>query len=149
MGESIRSLREQLAAAEENLRLVQERRAEYVLETDVPLQLVREERRLEAQIADLRARLDRITELPCPYRGLLAFREQDAPFFYGREAFTERLVEAVQGDARVVVVLGPSGSGKSSVVFAGLLPRLRQAAVPLPQPVSPLRCLLVPALALL
>ena len=47
MGESIRSLREQLDAGEENLRLVQERKAEYVLETDVPLQLIREDRRLE------------------------------------------------------------------------------------------------------
>jgi hypothetical protein len=64
---------------------------------------------------------------PCPYRGLLAFREQDAPFFFGREAFTERLVETVEGHALTVAVVGPSGSGKSSVVFAGLLPRLRQA----------------------
>ncbi len=64
---------------------------------------------------------------PCPYRGLLAFREQDAPFFFGREAFTERLVETVEGHALTVAVVGPSGSGKSSVVFAGLLPRLQQA----------------------
>ncbi len=64
---------------------------------------------------------------PCPYRGLLAFREQDAPFFFGRETFTERLVEAVHTRALPTVVVGPSGSGKSSVVFAGLLPRLRQA----------------------
>ena len=64
---------------------------------------------------------------PCPYRGLLAFREQDASFFFGREAFTERLVETVEGHALTVAVVGPSGSGKSSVVFAGLLPRLRQA----------------------
>ena len=47
MSEPIRSVREQLAAAGENLRLVQERKAEYVLETDVPLQLIREDRRLE------------------------------------------------------------------------------------------------------
>jgi len=63
----------------------------------------------------------------CPYRGLSAFREQDAPFFFGREAFTDRLVEAVQRQAMVAVV-GSSGSGKSSVVFAGLLPRLRREA---------------------
>ncbi len=64
---------------------------------------------------------------PCPYRGLLAFREQDASFFFGREAFTERLVETVRGGALPVAVVGPSGSGKSSAVFAGLLPRLQQA----------------------
>lgn len=61
---------------------------------------------------------------PCPYRGLFAFREEDAPFFFGREAFVAQLLEAVRQRA-MVAVLGPSGSGKSSVVFAGLLPRLR------------------------
>ncbi|MGD8462334.1 MAG: BTAD domain-containing putative transcriptional regulator [Anaerolineae bacterium] len=61
----------------------------------------------------------------CPYRGLAAFREADASFFFGREAFTARLVKAVQQQPMVVVVVGSSGSGKSSTVFAGLLPRLR------------------------
>jgi WD40 repeat protein/DNA-binding SARP family transcriptional activator len=61
----------------------------------------------------------------CPYRGLFAFREEDAPFFFGREAFVGRLVETV-GEHPLVTVVGPSGSGKSSVVHAGLLPRLRQ-----------------------
>ncbi|HUV91674.1 MAG TPA: protein kinase, partial [Anaerolineales bacterium] len=64
---------------------------------------------------------------PCPYRGLFAFREEDAPFFFGREEFSDQLIEAVE-DRSLVAVLGPSGSGKSSVVFAGLLPLLRQAA---------------------
>src|SRR5205085_701707 len=62
---------------------------------------------------------------PCPYRGLSAFREDDAPFFFGRETDTERLVDAVRRRALVAVV-GSSGSGKSSLVFAGLLPRLRK-----------------------
>jgi tetratricopeptide (TPR) repeat protein len=61
---------------------------------------------------------------PCPYRGLFAFREQDSEFFYGREKFIDQLVEAV-GNKSLVGVIGPSGSGKSSVVFAGLLTRLR------------------------
>ena len=60
----------------------------------------------------------------CPYRGLHAFREADAPFFFGRETFTELLVESVAA-APMVGVIGPSGSGKSSVVLAGLVPRLR------------------------
>lgn len=59
-----------------------------------------------------------------PYRGLFAFREPDAPYFFGREAFTEQLLTAVSQQP-LVAVLGPSGSGKSSVVHAGLLPRLR------------------------
>jgi formylglycine-generating enzyme required for sulfatase activity len=61
----------------------------------------------------------------CPYRGLFAFREQDVKFFFGREKFTEQLVAAVQRQ-QLVVVIGSSGSGKSSVVFAGLVPQLRQ-----------------------
>ncbi|MHC4115895.1 MAG: nSTAND1 domain-containing NTPase [Planctomycetota bacterium] len=62
---------------------------------------------------------------PCPYQGLFAFREEDARFFYGREEFTGRLVKTVC-EKSLVVVIGSSGSGKSSVVFAGLLPTLRQ-----------------------
>ncbi len=66
--------------------------------------------------------------VPCPYRGLAAFREEDAPFFFGRETFAGQLFEAVQRRSLVAVVVGPSGSGKSSTVFAGLLPRLRAEA---------------------
>jgi WD40 repeat protein/DNA-binding SARP family transcriptional activator len=62
----------------------------------------------------------------CPYRGLSAFREADAPFFHGRGAFTARLVEAVHIQPLVAIVVGSSGSGKSSAVYAGLLPRLRR-----------------------
>jgi WD40 repeat protein/DNA-binding SARP family transcriptional activator len=61
----------------------------------------------------------------CPYRGLSAFGEADAPFFFGRESFTDQLCEAVQARPMVAVIVGASGSGKSSAVFAGLLPRLR------------------------
>lgn len=62
-----------------------------------------------------------------PYRGLFAFSEDDAPFFFGRETFTEQLVTAVH-EKSMVAVVGPSGSGKSSVVHAGLLPLLRKEA---------------------
>ncbi|MBD2100101.1 eIF2A-related protein, partial [Leptolyngbya sp. FACHB-261] len=72
----------------------------------------------------LRARSGEQTALLCPYRGLFAFREEDAPFFFGREAFIGPLVEAVRTQP-LVAVLGPSGSGKSSLVFAGLMPELR------------------------
>ncbi|MDB9376245.1 eIF2A-related protein [Nodularia sphaerocarpa] len=61
-----------------------------------------------------------------PYRGLFAFQEEDAQFFFGRETFTQMLVEAVQNQP-LVAVIGSSGSGKSSVVFAGLVKRLRDA----------------------
>ncbi|MEJ2711145.1 MAG: BTAD domain-containing putative transcriptional regulator, partial [Anaerolineales bacterium] len=63
----------------------------------------------------------------CPYRGLAAFREADANFFFGREDFNELLLEMVHSQGLVTVIVGPSGAGKSSVVYAGLLPRLRAA----------------------
>ena len=62
----------------------------------------------------------------CPYRGLAAFLEQDAPFFFGRTKFIEKLQNALKEQALVVVV-GSSGSGKSSLINAGLLPFLRQS----------------------
>ena len=61
----------------------------------------------------------------CPYRGLLYFREEDALFFFGREAAIAQLNSAVQ-QHHLVAVVGASGSGKSSVVRAGLVPELRK-----------------------
>ncbi|MHC5855358.1 ATP-binding protein, partial [Nostoc sp.] len=61
---------------------------------------------------------------PNPYQGLSAFEEKDAAFFFGREKFVNDLVQATHKQPLVAVV-GPSGSGKSSVVFAGLVPQLQ------------------------
>ncbi|MGB3761313.1 MAG: WD40 repeat domain-containing protein [Rivularia sp. (in: cyanobacteria)] len=60
----------------------------------------------------------------CPYQGLSAFREEDKDLFFGRDDVIADLVEAVNSKA-LVPVIGASGSGKSSVVFAGLVPQLR------------------------
>ncbi|MCF3564873.1 CHAT domain-containing protein [Planktothrix agardhii] len=62
---------------------------------------------------------------PNPYQGLAAFEEEDADFFFGQENFVNKLVEVTQNQP-LVGIIGPSGSGKSSVVFAGLIPKLRQ-----------------------
>ena len=61
----------------------------------------------------------------CPYLGLASFQEDDAAFFFGRESFVDQLLESIQKQPGLTAVLGSSGSGKSSVVQAGLLPRLR------------------------
>ncbi|MBI5850692.1 MAG: SUMF1/EgtB/PvdO family nonheme iron enzyme [Planctomycetes bacterium] len=63
----------------------------------------------------------------CPFRGLLAFREEDAAFFVGREEATAQLRAKIEAQGFVVVV-GASGTGKSSLVQAGLLPVLRRDA---------------------
>ena len=66
-----------------------------------------------------------------PYPGLLAFQEQDAAIFFGREDEISDALDTLnrlrrQGGGRLVLFLGASGSGKSSLVRAGLLPRLRR-----------------------
>ena len=58
-----------------------------------------------------------------PYRGLTAFGPEDGAIFHGRERDTDELLRRVVAE-RVVAVIGPSGSGKSSLVAAGLLPQL-------------------------
>jgi hypothetical protein len=63
-----------------------------------------------------------------PFPGLRAFTEKDEPIFFGRGRETDALLQRV-ADARFVTVIGASGSGKSSLVGAGLLPRLRANAI--------------------
>jgi len=58
--EQVGSLKRQLAEAEENLRLVRERKSEFVQQTDIPLQLIKNERRLEQQIGRLQALLAQV-----------------------------------------------------------------------------------------
>ena len=67
----------------------------------------------------------RLTIPPCPYRGLGAFTAEDAAMFVGREDEIVRLREMVRWQP-LVVVTGPSGVGKSSLVNAGLIPLLRE-----------------------
>jgi energy-coupling factor transporter ATP-binding protein EcfA2 len=84
------------------------------------------------RLADLRAALlgeaiaaSVVRASICPYRGLEPFREEDAAFFCGRDEAIGDLVSRVREHSFVAVV-GPSGSGKSSLLFAGLLPALRK-----------------------
>ncbi len=68
-----------------------------------------------------------------PYPGLLAFQEADAAVFFGRDAEIRQGLDALYrlrrfGGARALTVFGSSGSGKSSLVRAGLLPRLKRNA---------------------
>ncbi|SOC53501.1 BTAD domain-containing putative transcriptional regulator [Ornithinimicrobium cerasi] len=65
----------------------------------------------------------------CPWRGLAAYTVEDAGWFCGRERLTAELVARVAG-SRVLAVVGPSGSGKSSVLRAGLLAALRDDLLP-------------------
>lgn len=65
----------------------------------------------------------------CPYRGLQAFDEEHAELFFGREGDIQRLIEKLK-TTRFLAVLGASGSGKSSLVRAGVVPRLKRGVLP-------------------
>ena len=65
----------------------------------------------------------------CPYKGLASFDAEDAEYFFGRERLVAELVARLVG-APLLAVVGPSGSGKSSVVRAGLLPALAGGVLP-------------------
>ncbi|MEI7768992.1 MAG: hypothetical protein WCI67_03335, partial [Chloroflexales bacterium] len=70
-----------------------------------------------------------LPESACPYMGLDAFGEANAGLFFGRRRVVAELVDRLR-DQRLLAVVGPSGSGKSSLVRAGLLPALRADGVP-------------------
>ncbi len=72
-------------------------------------------------------------EIINPFKGLRAFSEADADNFFGRETLVQQLLARLGegGDlSRFLAVIGPSGSGKSSVVRAGLIPALRRGGLP-------------------
>ena len=69
---------------------------------------------------------------PGPYLGLVPFEERDAQLFYGRDELADQLVRRLAerlGGAGILLVAGESGSGKSSLLRAGLLPRLAAGAL--------------------
>jgi DNA-binding SARP family transcriptional activator len=65
----------------------------------------------------------------CPFKGLAAFEEEDAGVFFGRERLVADLVARLAG-APLLAVVGPSGSGKSSALRAGLLAALAAGVLP-------------------
>lgn len=122
----------------EALRVFAEARA--VLANEVGLEPSAELRLIERRILDQDPVLDTTRAFSSdatlvetagrnPYKGLRVFEEADAADFYGRDELIRRIHEAIdrRNVPRLIVVAGPSGSGKSSAVRAGLLPLLRRA----------------------
>lgn len=71
-------------------------------------------------------------DLPCPYPGMRPFTESDTARFFGRDAELNDLVCRLQRGDRAIYVIGASGSGKSSLIAAGLVPRLSRGGLGLP-----------------
>ena len=146
------------------LQLFEEARAQLAdeLGTDPGAELQRAHERILRQDPDLRARRSPRTDATPPttanpYKGLRPFTEADAEDFFGRERLVEELLAEVAASSLLVLV-GPSGSGKSSVARAGVLPAVRSGAldavarwrvavmVPGPHPFAQLEAALVTAI---
>ncbi|MFF0833900.1 hypothetical protein ACFYWF_13150 [Streptomyces sp. NPDC003344] len=68
----------------------------------------------------------------CPYRGLASYRQEDARWFFGRERSTASLVAQLRAAERtggLIMVVGASGAGKSSLLNAGLVPAVRDGVL--------------------
>ena len=106
---------------------------------DVPLRLAfrvqldfTSEANWENEVSRLRIYLAQPTPtreyIPCPFPGMVPFTEQDTARFYGRKAETEKIVQHFRYH-RFLIILGASGSGKSSLTFAGVLPKLQESTL--------------------
>ena len=87
-------------------------------------------------VADLVVRLrdsesspEAVLQSACPYMGLRSFEADDAELYFGREEVVGALLGRLASN-RLLAVVGASGSGKSSLMRAGLVPRLRSGALP-------------------
>jgi WD40 repeat protein len=102
-----------------------------LLNDELGLEPSRALQQLERSILQQDAALgsDRAPVVVCPFKGLAPFSASDAAYFFGRERVVEELTARLAAGG-FVAVLGPSGSGKSSIVQAGLVPALGAGALP-------------------
>jgi WD40 repeat protein len=85
---------------------------------------------LKRLLADLRRPLPPPPEKPPPpYPGMKPFEKNDARYFFGRDAEIDDMLRRLHHQQRFLVVFGDSGSGKSSLINAGLLPRLSESTL--------------------
>lgn len=85
---------------------------------------------LDATLAEFDPSLaPELDDVLCPYLGLDAFREVNNGVFFGRERLIKEMINQLR-ENRLLAVVGASGSGKSSLVRAGLLPALKAGALP-------------------
>ncbi|WP_159062173.1 helix-turn-helix domain-containing protein, partial [Streptomyces caniscabiei] len=99
------------------------------------LRLVEQAARGEGEArAEGEATPERQSDETCPYRGLSAFTPQDAEWFFGRERATAALVERIfeRVGSGPLMLVAPSGAGKSSLLNAGLVPALKRGDFPMP-----------------
>jgi hypothetical protein len=111
------------------LRVLDQQPARYGLDVPASVALDREETRQQLDAVQRQLRqLRPASAAREPYLGLNAFQENDSELFFGREALVDELVKKVERSP-FLAVMGASGSGKSSVVRARLIPPLKAGAL--------------------
>ena len=88
---------------------------------------------VEIELEELDLSEFELIETKNPYKGLRAFQQADAADFFGRTAMIQRVLDRLQEpvvENNFLAVIGPSGSGKSSLVKAGVLPAMRTGRIP-------------------
>lgn len=105
---------------------------------DLGVEVSPELRRLEEQVLlhDPSMRGDRLADADVdasvahnPFKGLRSFGEQDEADFFGRDRLVSDVIRRIRAGQSLVALIGASGSGKSSVVRAGVMPAVRKGAV--------------------
>ncbi|MET8157055.1 AAA family ATPase [Sphaerisporangium sp. NPDC005289] len=104
---------------------------------DAAYRVLREETDDREHLRDAARAAPRSAAPPPPYRGLEAFGPADAAYFFGRDELTAALLDRIAGAGGVLIVMGPSGSGKSSLLRAGLVPALTRDAATAPVVFTP------------
>lgn len=127
--ESRARLIEKIVKTKAKILRLEDRKAQFVDSRHYPPDFEDNENQLKNELAELEDQLNRMSPSFsllsfCPYKGLLSFQEEDAEFFFGRESEITQL-HAIILRQPLTFVIGPSGSGKSSLIFAGLIPKLR------------------------
>ncbi|MEU9397624.1 WD40 repeat domain-containing protein [Streptomyces sp. NPDC048324] len=115
--------------ASDGARIYQAARDQYVAERDLHLHYETGVRRARRALAAGEP------DAECPYPGLAAFAEAQSHWFFGRDALTAELLVRLDERLRqggALVVVAPSGAGKSSLLHAALLPALARGALPAP-----------------
>jgi hypothetical protein len=109
------SLHRQLAAARENLHMIEEREAEFVVLTDIPLQLIKEERRLRSRIVKLEKSIADLTA----QIALLTPHQLESPpaIFFGRKDDLASLTAAYSAGKRLFGLFGMAGAGKTALAL--------------------------------
>ncbi|MGP4011763.1 NACHT and WD repeat domain-containing protein [Streptomyces sp. 4N124] len=114
------------ARASDSARIYQAGRDQYIAERDLHVHY-------ETGVRRARRAVDATPTTECPYPGLAAFAEDQSGWFFGRDAVTADLLVRLDERLRyggALVVVAPSGAGKSSILRAGLLPALARGALP-------------------